>query len=204
MGLTCFLLSTAASAQQQGAPPSGFEYFQYGVALTGEIVAAPGDVCPKGADTPCILGSGGGLTLRGGYRGAERWYVGGAYSVSRHDSANLFRLAILQQLRAETRYYFDDGRRLTPYFSAGLGGLFYGNEWGTDTGGIVTSLGGGVEFQISRKTVIGGALAYRPMLIRGWTDGAGERRADRYLGFGLAHIAGLEVTVEIREPLARW
>ena len=49
------------------------------------------------------------------------------------------RLAILQQLRAETRYYFDEGSRFTAYVTAG-GGRLYGNEWGNDTGGIQRSL----------------------------------------------------------------
>jgi hypothetical protein len=80
----------------------------------------------------------------------------------------------------------------------------YGNEWGTDTGGLTTFLGAGLEFELSRTTVVGGAIAYRPFLFRGWTDSAGQRRADKYLGFGLAHIIALELVLEVREPLARW
>ena len=64
--------------------------------------------------------------------------------------------------------------------------------------------GAGIEYQISQTALVGAALAYRPILFRGWTDSAGQRRADRYLGFGLAHIVGLEVTLELREPLPRW
>ena len=108
---------------------------QYGVALTGEAVATAGDVCPDtSASTPCILGSGGGVAIRLGYRTRGAWYVGAAYEFSRQDPANLMRLAILQQLRAETRYYADQGMRLTPYLAAGLGAAVYGNEWGADTG----------------------------------------------------------------------
>ena len=51
---------------------------------------------------------------------------------------------------------------------------------------------------------VGAGLAYRPLLLRGWTDTAGQRRADRYLGFGLAHVIALELSLEVRDPLARW
>jgi len=130
--------------------------------------------------------------------------VGGAYEFSRQDSSNLLRLAILQQLRGEFRYYADQGNRLTPYAAGGLGAALYGNEWGTETGGVVSFLGGGVEYQINRRTVIGAALAYRPLLLRGWTDKAGQRRADQLLGFGVAHIVALELILEVRDPLPRW
>lgn len=194
----------AAPPERPRPPPINFHYAQYGVALATETVASAGGVCPSGATTPCILGSGGGLAIRVGYRSRGRWYVGGAYEFSRQDSSNLLRLAILQQLRGEFRYYADVGNRLTPYAAGGLGAALYGNEWGTETGGVLTSLGGGVEFQINRRTVIGAALAYRPLLLRGWTDKAGQRRADQLLGFGIAHIVALELILEVRDPLSRW
>jgi hypothetical protein len=199
--------SAAAHAQGEPRPrppPINFDYVQYGVAITTEGILSAGDVCPSGATAPCILGSGGGLAVRAGYRSRGPWYVGGAYEFSRHDSSNLLRLAIMQQLRGEFRYYADRGNRLTPYASAGLGAVFYGDEWGTDTGGVTAFIGGGAEFQVSETTVIGAALVYRPLLLRGWTDSAGQRRADRYLGFGLAHVLSLEFTLEVRDPLPRW
>jgi opacity protein-like surface antigen len=205
--LTLSIRAAAAesAAGEPGPPPTSTHYLQYGVALAGEAVASAQDVCPeRSAEAPCILGSGLGVAIRLGYRTRGAWYVGAAYEFSRQDPANLMRLAILQQLRAEARYYVDQGMRLTPYLSAGLGAAVYGNEWGADTGGVTGFLGGGVEFQLSSTAVVGAALAYRPFVFRGWTDGAGQRRADRYLGFGLAHIVGLEITMEIREPLARW
>jgi hypothetical protein len=52
--------------------------------------------------------------------------------------------------------------------------------------------------------LVGIGLAYRPILFRGWTDTAGQRRADRYLGFGLAHVIALELSLEVRDPLPRW
>jgi hypothetical protein len=197
--------ATESGAPEAGPPPSSTHYLQYGVALVGEMVVTGADVCPgSAAEAPCILGSGGGLAVRAGYRARGPWYVGGAYEFSRQDPANLIRLAILQQVRAETRYYADRGSRLTPYLSGGLGAALYGNEWGADTGGVTAFLGGGIEYQLSRTVVVGSGLAYRPILFRGWTDSAGQRRADRYLGFGLAHLLGLEVVLEIRQPLARW
>ena len=196
---------TDAAAAGSGPPPSSEHHLHYGVALASEMVASAGDVCPsQAAEAPCILGSGGGLVIRSGYRARGPWYVGGAYEFSRQDPRNLIRLAILQQIRAEARFYVDRGNRLTPYLSGGLGAALYGNEWGADTGGVLAFLGGGIEYQLSRTVVVGGGLAYRPILFRGWTDSAGQRRADRYLGFGLAHLVGLEIILEIRKPLARW
>jgi hypothetical protein len=120
------------------------------------------------------------------------------------DSSNLLRLAVLQQLRGETRYYLDAGNRLTPYGALGLGAAFYGNEWNVSTAGPTLSAGLGLEFQVTQSTVIGGALGYRAFMLHRWTDSAGERRADRYLGFGLAHTVGIELTLELRSPMARW
>ena len=184
--------------------PSTFDYLQYGVAFVAETVAAAGDVCPAQAVDPCIFGSGGGLAVRVGYRSRGPWYVGGAYESSRHESSNLLRLAILQQLRAESRLYLDAGELFTPYAAGGGGVALYGSEWSSDTGGVTAFLGGGFEFQLSRTAVVGLAAAYRPFLFRGWPDRANQRRADRYLGFGLAHVLAVEVVLEIRDPLPRW
>jgi len=187
-------------------PPINVRYLHTGVGLSGEIIppAFAGDVCPRGAQAPCILGSGVGLAFRVGYRSRGPWYVGGAYQVSRHDASNLLRLAIMQQLRGEVRRYFDFGTRLTPYAVAGLGAVLYGNEFGVDTGGLGGMFAGGSEFQVSRGTTVGIGLAYRPFLLRAWTDGAGQLRADRFAGFGMAHAIALEATFESRKPLSRW
>jgi hypothetical protein len=179
-------------------------YLQYGVGLAAETVMDPGAVCPADAHAPCILGSGAGLMLQIGYRGRDRWYLGGSYESSRQDSSNLIRLPILQQLRADLRYYLDRGDRLTPYVMASLGGAVYGNEWGVDTGGFVGAVGVGLEFEVSRTTLLGGGLGYRPLILRRWTDSAGQLRADESLGFGLAHILVLEMHFEVRGPLPRW
>ena len=203
LGLGACLLSPAASAaaDHDRPPPSSSHFLQYGVGITGEALVAAEEVCPT---DPCIMGSGGGLTIRAGYRSRGPWYVGGAYEFARLDAANLIRLAILQQLRAETRYYVGHGTRLYPYLGAGLGATLYGNEWGYDTAGVAGSLGAGLEFQITSATVVGAALFYRPLLLRGWSDSAGERRADGFLGFGFAHYLGIELNFEVRDPLPRW
>lgn len=212
--LAVAVLATAASAhaqtpeQQAGEapepPPISVDEFHYGVAVAFETVASAGDVCPSGAVAPCILGSGGGVAIRFGYRSQSPWYLGGAYEFSRQNASNLLRLPILQQLRAETRYYFDRGKRLTGYAEAVIGAAAYGSEWGIETGGVVSGLGGGFEFEVSRTAVVGATLLYQPLVLRRWTDTAGQRRADAALGFGLAQMVGLELTLALRDPLPRW
>lgn len=203
-----FLSTAVARAQTVETvpklPPTSVHYLQYGGAIVGETVAAPGIICPENASAPCILASGGGLAIRVGYRSRTPWYVGGAYEFSRHESANLLRLAILQQLRFELRYYADQGTLLTPYAALGLGATVYGSEWAASTGGFVGSAGAGAEFQISESAVIGAALLYRPLALFAWTDSAHQRRADGDLSLGLAHIVGLELILELRDALPRW
>lgn len=188
------------------APELSEHYVQYGVGLESENVAWAGSICPDGAHAPCILGSGVGLALRAGYRTRGRWYLGGAYEFSRQDSSNLLRLAILQQLRGEARFYASSDTRLVPFAAAGVGGVLYGNEWGIDTGGVTGFIGGGAEFQVSRTSVVGAVLGYRPVVFRRWRDSAGQLRADDLvgLGFGVAHMIGVEFVFEVRDPLPRW
>ncbi|HET9958601.1 MAG TPA: hypothetical protein VFQ61_29110 [Polyangiaceae bacterium] len=187
-----------------GPPPNSLDYFQSGVALTSESLGSAADVCPESAVTPCILGPGGGLTIRAGYRSRGPWYVGGAYEFARLDSSNLLKLAILQQVRAEARVYKDFGTRLVPYLNAGLGGVLYGSEWGASTGGMVVSAGLGLEFQITQSTVVGFSPMYRALVLRSFRDSAGQQRAKEFFGFGLAHFVAIELVFEVREPLPRW
>ena len=195
-------LAGAANAETPRSPDR--EALQYGLAVAAEIVASPGGVCPDDVENPCILGSGFGVGLRAGYRAPRAWYVGGAYEFSRHDSSNLLRLAILQQFRGEGRYYFDSGQRTTPFVMAAAGFLLYGNEWGASTAGPLAALGGGVELELSPSTTLGCILSYRLLMPRSWIDGAGVERADQFLGFGFAHLVGLELTLEVREPIPRF
>jgi hypothetical protein len=201
----CLSFATPALGEEPPEPPpTSAHYVQYGVGIGVESQLSGGDVCPSGATAPCILGSGLGMTVRVGYRSRGPWYVGGAYAASRQDASNLLRLPILQQLRGETRFYLDRGTRVVGYGTTGVGMALYGSEWSAETGGVVSLFGAGAELQISGTTVLGAAAVYRPLLLRGWVDGAGQRRADAHLGFGLAHFLGLELLLEIRSQLERW
>jgi hypothetical protein len=157
-----------------------------------------GGTCPEGAKVPCILGSGGGLAIRLGYRAPGPWYVGGAYEFIKMDSSNLYRLGIFQQLRAEVRYLPDIGYRAAPYVAFGLGGVAYGNEWGVETGGGLLYGGAGVEVEVSRLALIGASFVYRPVLIAPWKDTAGQER-----NLGVAQFFGFELLLEIRTEIGR-
>jgi hypothetical protein len=202
--LVAFFFVASTRSALADDPPSNTEYFQYGVAVVADAALSGGDVCPAGDSEPCILGPGGGLAIRVGYRARDPWYFGGAYEFSRHDSANLLKLAVLEQVRAEGRYYLYPGQRTTGFLAFGLGLHLYGNEWSAETGGGIATVGGGAELQISATTMLGAAVMYRLLVPRAWTDSAGVRRADRFAGFGAAHLLALELTLEVREPLPRW
>lgn len=185
-------------------PPTSVEYLQYGVSLHTLTLLESGDVCPEGAPTPCIVGSGGGLGLRLGYRSRGPFYLGANFQLSRLNSSNLLRLAILQRLCAEGRYYFERGNRLTPHLLAGLGGAIYGNEWGASAGGLALSLGVGVEYQISEQTVVTVTPTYQPVAFRQFSDTTGQERARGPLGFGVVHWLAVQIIIEARDPLSRW
>jgi hypothetical protein len=177
-------------------PPLDIPYLQYGVAFTTEFVASAGRICASG--DPCILGSGGGIVARVGRRSAGPWYFGGAYELSKQDPASLYRFATLQQLRAEARWYLTTGYDTQPYATAGLGLAAYGNEWGVDTWGPVANVGIGLEWQLSRRTVAGIALAYRMMGLRSFVDSSGAERES-----GITQLIGIDLSMEERDPLAR-
>ncbi len=201
------LTSLAGSAQAQSGsapPPTSVEYLQYGLSLHTLTLLSGGAVCPDGADTPCIVGSGGGLGLRAGYRSRGPFYLGAAFQLSRLNSSNLLRLGILQRLTFDGRYYFDRGNRLTPYLLGGIGGAIYGNEWSASSGGIGLSFGVGGEYQISERLVVTLVPTYQPVLFRRYTDSTGQERAAGPLGFGLAHWLAVQVVIEVRDPLSRW
>ncbi len=183
-------------------PPLHVEYAQYGVALAAEINLDAGAACPpsdqSGTIVPCILGSGGGLVLRGGYRSPGPWYIGGAYEFVKMDSGNLYRLGIFQQIRAEMRYLPDTGNRASPYATWGLGAIAYGSEWGVETVGALGFGGIGVEVEVSRAAVVGLGVVYRPTIIAGWTDTAGHVRDT-----ALAQFLGIELVLEVRSELGR-
>lgn len=176
-------------------PPTNVVYLQYGVAFTAEVVSAAGPICDN-VTVPCILGPGGGIAVRAGWRGTGALYLGGAYEVSKQDPNKLYRIALLQQARGEARYYLVSGRDVEPYASAGAGVAGYGNEWSVDTWGPAGFLGGGVEAQITRRTVVGLALAYRLLLFKSFRDTSGADRDS-----GVAQMIGLDLVLEQRDPI---
>ncbi|MBM4357006.1 MAG: hypothetical protein FJ096_02745 [Deltaproteobacteria bacterium] len=181
----------AAPVRASRPPPVRLDYASYGVALSGDVLVHPGATCST--LNPCILGGGGGLALRGGYRWAGPWYLGGAYQVSRTDSSNLYRLPTLQQLRVELRYMVDFGFRTVPYATFGGGAVAYGNEFGVETGGGTLFVGAGAELQLSRLAVLGVGARYQPMLLAGFVDTASYERPA-----GVAHYGAIELQLEIR------
>jgi hypothetical protein len=175
-------------------PPLNTPFLQYGVAFTAEFVPSAGPMCPTARE--CILGSGGGIAARVGRRSAGPWYFGGAYELSKQDPNKLYRLATLQQLRGEARYYISTGRDTQPYGAFGAGFVGYGNEGSFDTYGPMAFLAIGIETQISRRTVVGIAIAYRAMFFRDFNDPLDETRRA-----GVAQIFGIDVSLEGRDPL---
>lgn len=181
--------------QNAPPPPTNVVYVQYGVALTAEVVSAAGPICDN-VSVPCIIGPGGGVAVRVGWRGVGALYFGGAYELSKQDPNKLLRLAILQQARAEARYYFVSGRDTEPYFTGGLGVAGYGNEWGVDTWGPAGFAGFGLETQITRRTVVGVALNYRLIYFQQFKDTTGAARNP-----GVAQLIGLDFVLEQRDPI---
>jgi hypothetical protein len=176
-------------------PPTNVVYLQYGVAFTAETVTAAGPICDT-PGVPCILGPGGGIAVRTGWRSSGTLYLGGAYEMSKQDPNKLYRLAMLQQIRFEARRYFPTGRQAEPYISAGGGASGYGDEWGIDTWGPGGFFGGGVEIQITRRTVVGVAAAYRLLWFKSFTDSSGASRPA-----GLAQLLGIDLVLEQRDPI---
>jgi hypothetical protein len=183
----------AASETVVAPPPSQHSYVQFGVGLAAEVVGSPGPICSNVSN--CILGSGGGLVVRVGWRPVDRWYLGGAYEVSKQDPNQLYRLGILQQLRFEARRYFPTGRESTPFVLVGAGASGYGDEWRVDTWGVNATLGGGLEVELG-AAVVAVSLAYRPMYFEGWSDTSGIPH-----DAGVAHFLSLEVSIESKDQL---
>ena len=181
-------------------PPLHIDYASWGVGIAVDGLLTSGAVCrdDESGSAPCIVGSGGGLVLRGGYRSPGPWYVGGAYQFTKTDSSNLYRLGIMQQLRAEMRYMLDMGYRVAPYATWGIGGMVYGNEFGVETGGAALFGGMGAEVQLTRLAMLGLVVCYQPTVFAPWTDAAGYDH-----DFGMAHYLRFELQFELRSELSR-
>lgn len=178
-------------------PPSSIVYFQYGVAFATEQVVSAGPMCRSSA-VPCVLGSGGGIVARGGWRSRGPLYLGLAYEMTKQDASKLYRLGLLQQARAEGRYYLLTARVTEPYLLAGAGVAGYGNQWSVDTWGPIGTVGAGLEYQITRQTVVGIGIAYRLLYLSRFTDTAGTPRDG-----GIGQLFGLDLVLEQRGTLLR-
>lgn len=193
-------LTTAggARADEVSAKPPELTraFFQYGLSFTGEAVAYAGPICSSAPAAPCIFGSGGGVAARVGRRARTPFYFGVAYEFSKHDPSQLYRLAILQQLRFEARYYLLTATKLQPFVLGAAGVNAYGNLWGIDTGGPGASIGIGVEAQVAYAATVGLSLGYRVLGFTSFTDSAGTARDG-----GIAHVFGIDLSLETREPL---
>lgn len=174
--------------------PTLRRFLQFGVGFVAEAMADPGALCAR-TDVPCVLGSGAGIVARGGWARGP-FYFGGAYELAKLDSNNIYRLATLQQLRAEVRRHVETGANARPYATMALGAAAYGNEWGVATWGGLAAVGLGVETELSRTTVFGAAVGYRALLLGGYTDSGLSPRET-----GVAHFVTLDVMLEAREPL---
>jgi len=175
-------------------PPPRLTFLQYGVAFTADFTTK-GPFC-QNSQLNCILGSGGGIVGRVGWRSPGDWYFGGAYELSKQDPTKLFRLALLQQLRFEARHYWFNGRDTQPILVVGAGLAGYGDELAIATYGATAFVGVGVESQFQSGPVLCATLGYRPMYLMRFEDTSGASH-----GPGLAHMIVLEVALEERDPL---
>jgi hypothetical protein len=190
-------VSPAFSTQVTDGVLSGADsYLQYGVAFVAEATASAGPMCNRTRST-CILGSGGGIIVpRIGWRNNGNWYVGGSYEFTKMDASNLYRLGILQQLRAEARYYLASKVDTQPYIGAAGGVATYGPSWGIDTYGPDIGASLGLEVQIARNAVIGIEVGYHASYFKSFVDSS-ETSHDG----GLAHFVGFSVLLEGRREL---
>jgi len=168
----------------------------YGAALTAELLASPGAICPPAASVPCVIGSGGGLGVRAGYRFHFPFYIGGAYEFSKQDAHKSITLAILQQVRGEARYFLPVTGAYVPFVAAGTGVVGYGSAWSIQTYGGTAFVTLGLELELSRTSVMAFMVSYRPIVLLKWRDTA---QLDRPTG--ILSMVGLELALEQRVPV---
>jgi hypothetical protein len=187
--------TSQAAAEIGGRPPAPQSYLQYGVAFTVEGVASAGPICPD-ASSPCILGSGGGVSIRVGWRPNPNLYIGGAYEFSKQDPSKLYRLGILQQARTEIRQYFATGQSIVPFAVIGAGLAGYGDEWNIDSWGPAGTVGGGIEIELSDRSLLGLEIAYRPIYLHSFVDSSLLSHQS-----GVAHLIGIDLALEALDAL---
>jgi hypothetical protein len=175
-------------------PPNAHVFLQFGVALAAEALLSPGDIC-SGSSSQCILGSGAGIVAHGGLRPSDKLFFSGAYEIAKHDPHELYRLATLQQIRAEGRRYFPTGRDVVPFVLFGVGVAGYGNELSIETFGPTATAGAGLEIQLGGPVLVC-SVAYRPTLFQAWTDRSMPRH-----DAGVAHFLALEIGLEAQDRM---
>lgn len=178
--------------------PSTGHYLSYGFAFTSEALLATGNVCPKLASEGCVLGNGGGLAFNGALR-TPVYSLGAAYEASFHDSNNIYQRGVLQQLRGEWRLHPQNwvlGESANPFVGAGAGLAMYGDNWRVATLGLVGHGIIGIEYDLGVKVAAVFGIAYRAMYFRSFTDASGQ-----YRPAGLAHMLGLQLGLELHDPL---
>jgi hypothetical protein len=191
-------LAPGAARAQDAALASRLETgsIQYGAAFAAELLASAGAICPADVTVPCVIGSGGGLAVRAGYRFHSPFYLGGSYEFSKQDAHKSITVAILQQLRAEARWYLPIRGVYVPFITAGTGAVGYGGQFALETIGGMAFLGAGVELQLSRTAVMAFIVSYRPILLLTWEDTARLERPT-----GVLSMVGLELSLEQRVPM---
>ncbi len=166
--------------------------FQFGIAIAGKF-ALSSPFCRSG--TTCVLGSGGGIAARFGHVFRERWYIGGGYDFSKHDASLLYRLGILQQVRADGRYQYPLGKAwfLVPFSSLGVSG--YGNEWTIDTWGPSLTVGTAVEAHVA-NSVVGVGFSWQGIYLQRL---ANPGQPGEFFSAGFPQFFSLELRLESTE-----
>ena len=176
-------LGSRASAAAEPASTSDRDYLQYGLALAAEAVASPGGVCPPDSDEPLHPGQ---RSRRSACASATARGIPGTSEAPTNSPATIrrtcSRLAILQQFRAEGRFYFDRGNRddrlrhgcgrLSPVRQRVVGQ--YGRPAGARSAWAWSS-------RSPPSTTIGCMALYRLLVPRRWVDSAGVERANELL-----------------------
>jgi hypothetical protein len=188
------MLATAGAGAMAPPPPPRHEpkILQFGVALAGKF-AFGSPFCRS--EPTCILGSGAGIGARVGRAFSERWYLGGGYEFSKHNSSLLYRLPILQQARVEGRYRYPVAKNwfVGPFAWAGLVG--YGNEWSIRTWGPSLGLGAAGEAHVG-GSVVGLGLSWQGMYLQRLEE---PGRAGAYFSAGVPQFLTLELRLEATE-----
>ena len=133
--------------------------------------------------------------MRVGWRPNDAFYIGGAYEISKQDPDQLYRLGILQQLRAEGRRYFPTGREVTPFLLVGRGRRAATATSGrVDTWGPTATLGGGIEVELGGPVLLRlGRLPAHVLPLLGRSRRATTSQS------GVVHFVGLDIAVEAKD-----